>query len=245
MDGDTALRYSRSRHSQDPLEGSDFARAKRQQTVLDAIKEKALSAETLTNPVKLLQLAEQFNDNIDFTPITTAEIDAGLTILKTTDIHTYSFVLDPSIAGFTLLTDQSGLTGNAYGITPIKGYNDFSDIHKYISKILQSPVLYETSPVIYTYDTGIGYIEGMKKTEEFANNHPYLTITYQGTLFTDKDGIYIYSDKNISKNVLKELQADLPTAQIEKPPYISTVLNVADVTIMFGDYTLDTTDTDE
>lgn len=55
MDGDTALKYARSRHGNNG-EGSDFARAKRQQIVMVAIREKLLSLNTLADPSKLAKL---------------------------------------------------------------------------------------------------------------------------------------------------------------------------------------------
>lgn len=49
MDGDTALAFARSRHGTNG-EGSDFARAKRQQKVLAAVKKKFLSLRTYRKP---------------------------------------------------------------------------------------------------------------------------------------------------------------------------------------------------
>lgn len=60
MDGETALEYSRSRHGivteGDGNEASDFARAMRQQQVLEVIKNKALSLNTILNPKKVSDL---------------------------------------------------------------------------------------------------------------------------------------------------------------------------------------------
>jgi len=56
MNGATALKYARSRHSSNPAEGNDFARSKRQQQVLIAIRNKALSAGTILNPTKIAEL---------------------------------------------------------------------------------------------------------------------------------------------------------------------------------------------
>jgi LCP family protein required for cell wall assembly len=56
MDGATALKYARSRHGNNG-EGSDFARAARQQKILLAVKEKLLSSGTLLNPRRLSELA--------------------------------------------------------------------------------------------------------------------------------------------------------------------------------------------
>ncbi len=44
MDGATALKFVRSRHSTDPVEGTDFARSKRQTQVITAFQNKLLSS---------------------------------------------------------------------------------------------------------------------------------------------------------------------------------------------------------
>jgi len=68
MDGKTALKYSRSRHSADLEEGTDFARANRQQKVISAIKSKALSPAVLLNPSKINQTREVFNSYVRVVP---------------------------------------------------------------------------------------------------------------------------------------------------------------------------------
>lgn len=64
MDGATALMFTRSRHGSNG-EGSDFSRAKRQQKVLLAVKEKLLSASTFLNPSKLNRLISVFENNVE------------------------------------------------------------------------------------------------------------------------------------------------------------------------------------
>ncbi len=75
MDGTTALKFVRSRHG-DNGEGSDFARSKRQQLVIQAFRQKALSLQTLFNPQKLSSLINTFGQSVqtdipstDFLPI--------------------------------------------------------------------------------------------------------------------------------------------------------------------------------
>lgn len=67
LDGQTALKYARVRHG-DP-EG-DFGRAKRQQQILQAVREKAWSLPTFLNPVTLTQLFESLGASVttDITP---------------------------------------------------------------------------------------------------------------------------------------------------------------------------------
>jgi LCP family protein required for cell wall assembly len=62
MNGETALRYVRCRKGNC---GDDFGRALRQQEVLLAVRQKALSAGTLLNPVKLNELSTALGDNIE------------------------------------------------------------------------------------------------------------------------------------------------------------------------------------
>jgi len=59
LDGNTTLYFVRARYS-----SNDFDRARRQQLVLAAIKEKALSLGVLGNPVKLYQILESLGRNV-------------------------------------------------------------------------------------------------------------------------------------------------------------------------------------
>ena len=63
MDGSTALKYVRSRHGSNG-EASDFARSRRQQKVLLAVREKTLSTDTLLNPGKISGLLATLRANI-------------------------------------------------------------------------------------------------------------------------------------------------------------------------------------
>lgn len=63
MDGSLALKYARSRHALG-IEGSDFARAKRQQLILEAFKDKLLSKNNLLKPVMLSRIIAELNRNI-------------------------------------------------------------------------------------------------------------------------------------------------------------------------------------
>jgi hypothetical protein len=63
MNGSLALKYARSRHASG-IEGSDFARARRQQLILSAVKEKLLSRNNLLNPLMLSRIISELNKNI-------------------------------------------------------------------------------------------------------------------------------------------------------------------------------------
>lgn len=70
LDGATALKYARSRHG---TSGGNEGRAKRQQQLLFALKDKALSLNILTNPGKIQELYNSVADSIQ-TNLSLAEI---------------------------------------------------------------------------------------------------------------------------------------------------------------------------
>jgi polyisoprenyl-teichoic acid--peptidoglycan teichoic acid transferase len=73
MDGETALEFVRSRHASGE-EGSDFARSKRQEKVISALKDKIFSLQIVTDPAKLFSLYNIIRQSID-TDIKENELD--------------------------------------------------------------------------------------------------------------------------------------------------------------------------
>lgn len=72
FDGETALKYVRSRHSTDLATGTDYSRSVRQKEVLSGIKNKLISSETLKNPKMISNLVNLF------TTKTNTDIDKSL-----------------------------------------------------------------------------------------------------------------------------------------------------------------------
>lgn len=128
MDGALALKYARSRHA-DGIEGSDFARAKRQQNVIEAVKDKLLSIGTFVNPKKIGNILDALESNLS----TNMEVWEMIRIYKEAkDIETADIiqkVLDNSPQGLLVDARYEG----AYVLEPRAG--DFSEIRKLISTI--------------------------------------------------------------------------------------------------------------
>jgi len=140
MDGQTALRYVRSRHALGP-EGSDFARSQRQQKVIAAFRAKIFSTQTLLHPDKLIALYNTLKDSID-TDITEDDYAGFIAVaqdLKNTKIE--NAALDQGDSG----TGRLGLLinppispeyGNAWVLAPRTGGDDFSEIQRYVACVL-------------------------------------------------------------------------------------------------------------
>ncbi len=88
MDGITALKFARSRHSTDPAEGTDFARSKRQEKVIAAFKSKLFSQNIQTYK-QLLGLVRE-NVITDIKPENYLSLSKIAIKMKKQNISTYS-----------------------------------------------------------------------------------------------------------------------------------------------------------
>jgi len=98
MDGDLALKFVRSRKGTNG-EGSDFARARRQQKVLLAAKDKIFDVENFADPAKLNNLFREFGQSIE-TDLDISALVALYNFAKEIDNNIDGLVLDNSEESF-------------------------------------------------------------------------------------------------------------------------------------------------
>ncbi len=190
MDGVTAMRFARSRHSQS-VEGSDYARARRQQKVIMAMKEKALSLGTLTNPVKVLDILTELGDSVKTSGITTEDIRAGINWASKIDKdHSYTMVLDPMAGNWSLIQSDST---EAFILVPTAGIGNWDNVKAFTSFYINNPGLCTENPVIYVYNGGLGYNEANAEYQALAAEYPFLSIVFGGNYTSDVTGTNIYS----------------------------------------------------
>jgi anionic cell wall polymer biosynthesis LytR-Cps2A-Psr (LCP) family protein len=137
MDGDIALKYARSRKGNNN-EGTDFARSKRQQKMITAIKNKALSVKTILNPLKLKELYDIYSNSVD-TDIQFSTLSSFYEM--TTQIQfdkVISIVLDDrstaNEGGLLYSPEDTSLYGGQYVLVPRTG--DYSQIHAFVQRYL-------------------------------------------------------------------------------------------------------------
>lgn len=131
LDGDMALKFVRSRHGTNG-EASDFARSKRQEKVLEALKGKMLSFETLTSPAKISELLKTFGRSIDTDISVKDAVEFYKLFSKVGKMQ--SFVLDDSL----LVHPPRETYGGAYVLVSLD--DDFSTIQGYVKKILEGVI---------------------------------------------------------------------------------------------------------
>lgn len=135
LDGKTALKYARSRHAGGG-EGSDFARARRQQKLLEAMKEKAMTVGIVGNPKKIAQIISILGDHVK-TDISLSEIERFFQVWKDIDgSKIVNKVLDngPNSPLIAYSGDERG-----YILVPRTG--DYSQIQEIAHEIFIDPYL--------------------------------------------------------------------------------------------------------
>lgn len=136
MDGTRALKFVRSRHAVGS-EGTDFARAKRQELVIEAFKKKVFSLNILLNPGKLTGLYNVFLDSLD-TNIKPEEYDDFVKLAqKMKDAQTNNVVFfysDPYSVkqGIFINPPASAVYDNQWVLIPRIGNGNFSEVQKYV-----------------------------------------------------------------------------------------------------------------
>lgn len=136
MDGEKALKFVRSRHAKG-TEGTDFARAKRQEIVIKAFKDKVFSLNTFLNPERLMSLYNVLQQSID-TNIQSQEYDDFVKLaLKMKDAQTNNavfFYSDPysEKQGILINPPTSNAYDNQWVLIPRAGNENFSEVQKYV-----------------------------------------------------------------------------------------------------------------
>ncbi len=132
LDGEHALALARARNAAGGygLGGGNFDREQYQQKIILAIKEKAVSAGTLANPVAVSGLIDSIGNNVD-TNFETSEIKTLVDL--TSEINA------SNIQSISLVDEDKPLvtTGNYNGqsiVRPVAGIDDFSKIQSFIQQ---------------------------------------------------------------------------------------------------------------
>lgn len=239
MDGETALKYVRYRHG-DP-EG-DFGRAKRQQQVLQALKNRAFSLKTIFNPFAMNALLNSLGDHIR-TDISAADMTQFVTLIKKLDTQNIATVVVDAWKPDSLLRVMHVQHGpiRAFGLVPRTGsYTEIRDLAENVfdaDKIKQrkEKVITENAKIIIvdrsatpglafkvqkllTKDLGLTNV-AMKKTE--------LSGIEEETVVVD------YSNGNTSFTI-DEIIRQLEVKREDRNIYADSITEEADVIIVVG-----------
>ncbi len=131
MDGETALKFVRSRMGTNG-EGSDFARSRRQQLVIQSFRTKVLSLDTLFNPSKIAGLLGTFGESVD-TDISSDTYLEFYNLAKAMN-QVDNIVLGDLGGGKSVFVTGAVSEYGAYVVIPPK--NDFTSVKEFVNKKL-------------------------------------------------------------------------------------------------------------
>ncbi len=240
LDGETALRYARSRHST-----SDFDRSHRQQLIINAIKTKAFSAGIISSPTKISEIidATRKNINTDFTVGDIVSLGTTFASIDTSNIHVYNLGNDCitytncSVWAY-LYSPSMTYFGGASAIIPewakINHLSYYDRINQFVDFVFRFPGIQTTEQPIIVVNTkaSINYsknllMEMRKIGIDFDAKHALMTAT--GEIQTSHINIYWNSQHRIGieptsqiVEALKLLDMRIPIHFVSSNEYVTT-----------------------
>jgi LCP family protein required for cell wall assembly len=215
MNGLTALRFARSRHGNNG-EGSDFARIKRQQKILLAVKNKITSFNTLINPWKITSLFSLFNQ---YTTTDLEPWEAVKLIHLAKDVNTQKIVtqsIDDRPGGYL----KAGYSSDgAYILQPITG--NYGQIQLLVQNIFTLSRASSENPKI-VIQNGTALPGLALKAVNHLEQIGYDVLRYGNAKNQDKITTTIYQYNDHNPETAKTLEAIFETRpQTNVPPEYS------------------------
>ena len=145
LSGEKALQFARSRHGNNG-EGSDFARARRQQIILESFRDKALSASTILNPSKISGVLSDVGNHVEV-DMEIWELSRFASIAQHVNKdEIINKVVDNGLSGL-VYSEISSETG-AYVLVPRAGLGDFSEINQLALNVFESGIVMQEHSVV-------------------------------------------------------------------------------------------------
>lgn len=243
LDGDTALKYVRERHS-DP-EG-DFGRAKRQQQVIQSVRNRVFSTQTLLNPFKVIELLEALDENIK-TNISLEEISGFIALIKKLDTQNINTVVVDAWKRKSLLRVTHVYLENGqrmFALVPRAG--NYSEIKELSNEVFDLKNKKNTKEKIKAEEAKVKIINKSGKYSLTAKIRTLLidlgisdviiSANASGKTQTSTQAI----DHNTKKHLytLNEIITRVPATKVEDPSDVSdngNAENTPDITLILGE----------
>ncbi len=233
LDGATALKYVRQRHG-DP-EG-DFGRAKRQQQVIQAVKNKLFSMETFFNAGKLNDVLTTLGDNIT-TDIATEEIGSFINLSKNVDTQNVNNIVIDAWKPDSLLKVSHVAVGDVMAFILVPRVGNYSEIQDAAQNIFnqaeikkrQVAIAEEAATIEIINQSGDSQLAtkvramltenlGLKKVTFSATSAPDLA--EQTSLQDNTNGLKLFTLDELLKKLPAKLASEKVTSENSKAELI-------------------------
>ncbi len=228
LDGATALKYVRERH--DDPEG-DFGRAKRQQQVIQAVKNKLFSMKTIFNVIAINNILDTLGENIK-TDITIKDLESFITLSKIVDLQNIDNVVVDAWKKESLLKVSHIPTknGNAFILIPRVG--NYSEIQEVTENIFHQDEIKKRRQLMTDENASLAIINksgdhnladkirllllerlNFKNVRVIANSAESASIQTQTTVSQIENGNKIFTLDELIKKIPAKLSIENPMNQ--------------------------------
>lgn len=235
MDGATALKYVRCRKGNC---GDDFGRAKRQQQVILAMREKALKISTISNPAKISELIGVVGDHLK-TDLQVWEIKKLVEIGQKIDpSKVMNNVLDNGPGGLV----KTANFGGASVVIPTAGNGNFTAIQEFVRSIFVDGYIKQENAAIEVQNGTTKYYLA-NQVSNLLKSYRYNVIktsvadskNYQQTMIYDySGGKKPYTLKYLENRFGVKTQAVTPSPSTTPNAKSTSATTEADIRIIIG-----------
>lgn len=209
MNGEVALKYARSRQTT-----SDFDRARRQQDIVSAAKDKLLSPSIIANPKKTTDLITIIGGHI-LTDFSLSELNQVVAIAKEMpNPKVYTKVLDTS-SELGLLKSSTSSAG-AYIIVPSGASGSYNQVSTFVQGFFAKPRISAENTTIELVNGGAKdqAVLQLKKQLEFAG---FTVVISESTQTTTQTSLLDYKKSTPNSISYLETRYGLSTLQATAP----------------------------
>lgn len=218
LNGATALKYARERH--DDPEG-DFGRAKRQQQVIQAAKNKIFSTQTFLNPFAISKMLDTLGDNIK-TDITLEEIDSFIKLTKNLDTQNINNAVVDAWKEDSLLKVSHIYYENTRAFILVPRIGKYTEIQELAKNIFDLKILEKRKSEIANENSVIGIIDNTKNYTTYSKVEKLLK---KGLGFKNVYKINIKDDLSLEQTNLFNLSNKKPFSADELIKKIPAKIN--------------------
>ncbi|MBI2464265.1 LCP family protein [Candidatus Peregrinibacteria bacterium] len=243
LDGKTALKYARTRKCTICLDG-DFGRAKRQHQILNAIKDKTISAKTLLSPSKIKNIFQIIRNNFDSDLNVNDFLYIAAQGKNFSNNTIFSWVIhdNPDQAGGFLYVPERKYYGGAFVLLPttnpmgFKDENPYYEINDFADLVMKHPkIMQEATTIKILNGTRINSFASL--TFRYLARYGFNAVQFGNNTTRDKEKTIIYDTKNKNPEILTLLQKRIPgEIQHNVPEDIENTENVDIIVILGQDF---------
>lgn len=244
LDGETALKYARSRHST-----SDFSRSARQQQLLVAIAQRAREKGILRSPSTLTSLYKTVSEHTE-TTMSLRELigmaawahDIDRSHIITGQINNVSGIAGgPSEAGGFLYNPPMAAYGGAYVLMPVPvrgGGDPYTAIRTYMQLMMQNRTFYLQKPTVDVLNAGARSGLARAMASELIRYGFQINELRNADLPADLPTSLMFARTQTGQTLLPFVSGLLKIPQGQLPPDLPKQDTLGQITILLGaDYT--------